>query len=117
MKYSGKGPASASEPTLVPGLAGDERTVRLAGSGTRLRDDVQGNGSASAGRSSREGSIGTPSALGSTVNGPSSKEVGSGVGLSLEELEAKAEVIAGRIWEEDESFRARERFSEWLGGT
>jgi hypothetical protein len=32
-----------------------------------------------------------------------------------EELEAKGEAIAERLWEEDESFKSREKFSEWLG--
>ena len=32
-----------------------------------------------------------------------------------EALELRAARIAQRIWEEDETFRARERFSEWMG--
>jgi len=60
----------------------------------------------SVGRSSvsRDGSVGTMN--------------GSGAGgsvLALEEMEAKSEAIARRIWEEDETFKSKERFSEWLG--
>ncbi|KAG8800480.1 hypothetical protein FRC17_006859, partial [Serendipita sp. 399] len=36
-------------------------------------------------------------------------------GLSAEELEVRGEALASRIWEEDETFKTRERFSEWLG--
>jgi len=57
----------------------------------------------SVGRSSvsRDGSAGT-------ING-------SGSLLNLEEMESKAEALAQRIWEEDETFKSKERFSEWLG--
>jgi hypothetical protein len=137
-----KNPATSSEPTLLPpwavgvnANAADDsiKTIRLITSGSRLggatRSDsiVTESGEVfsstrissptssvkhtfsnastgtSVGRSSvsRDGSAGT-------ING-------SGSLLNLEEMESKAEAIAQRIWEEDETFKSKERFSEWLG--
>lgn len=59
------------------------------------------------------------SGSGTSVGRSSVGERNSRVDLTVptdpEELESKGEAIAERIWEEDESFKARDRFSEWLG--
>lgn len=141
MKYSLRNPASASEPALgfpvgYGGVGEDEviKTIRLITSGSRLRSERGDSGdtamsspansakhgffsNTSAGTSVGRSSVSRDGSIGTTASSGSYKEVGSGVGLSQEELETKADVIAQRIWEEDETFRSREKFSEWLGGT
>lgn len=135
--YGLKNAASASEPTLLPpggsgatGIDDSIKTIRLITSGSRL-GSVNGRGGefgengelggtrlssptssvkhtfsntsagTSVGRSSRDGSSGTMN--------------GSGSVLVAEDVESQAEIIARRIWEDDESFRSREKFAEWLG--
>ena len=128
--YGLKNPASASEPTLLPpGASGvDEsmKTIRLITSGSRL-------GSAGG----RGGEFGEAGELGGTrLSSPTSSVKhnfsnasrssvsrdgsagttnGSGSILAAEEVEGQAETIARRIWDEDETFRGKERFAEWLG--
>ena len=140
--YGMKNGATSSEPTLLPpwsvgvnGTAAEDsiKTIRLITSGSRLGGAMRSDSivtesgevfsstrissptssvkhafsnastGTSVGRSSvsRDGSAGT-------ING-------SGSLLNLEEMESKAEALAQRIWEEDETFKSKERFSEWLG--
>ena len=102
-KVQPRSAASSSEPTLLPGTNyADEgvRTVRL----------ISGRHSTSSPNRDRDRDV-TTDDLGSTkfpVRGSHSVD-------EPEPLEVRAARIAQRIWEEDETFRARERFSEWMG--
>jgi len=100
-KVQPRSAASSSEPILVPGTNyADEgvRTVRL----------IPGRHSTSSPHKDRDiitddlVSTKFPSRAGHSVDEPESPEL-------------KATRIAQRIWEEDETFRSRERFSEWMG--
>lgn len=92
--------ASSSEPALVPGTNyTDEgvRTVRL----------IPGRHSTS---SSNRGDT--------TIDDLASTKFPTRGSQSVDEpesLEIRAARIAQRIWAEDETFRARERYSEWMG--
>jgi len=99
-KVQPRSAASSSEPALVPGINNAEegvRTVRL----------IPGRHSTSS--SNRDRDITTDDLV--STKFPTR-------GYSVDEpdsLELKAVRIAQRIWEEDETFKARERYSEWMG--
>lgn len=93
--------ASSSEPALVPGTNYvDEgvRTVRL----------IPGRHSTSS--SNRDRDITTDDLVSTKFPTRGSHSVDE-----PESLEVRAVRIAQRIWAEDETFKARERYSEWMG--
>ncbi|KIM21922.1 hypothetical protein M408DRAFT_29167 [Serendipita vermifera MAFF 305830] len=129
--YGLKNPASASEPTLVPpGASVDDptKTIRLITSGSRLGNRGGGEFGEELGSTrlsspassvkhafSNASASGTSAGRSSVSRDGSSGANGSGSMLAAEEVEAQGEAIARRIWEEDETFRSKERFAEWLG--
>ena len=100
-KVQPRSAASSSEPTLLPGTNYvDEgvRTVRL----------ISGRHSTSSPNRDRDITTDDLVSTKFPVRGSHSVD-------EPEALEVRAARIAQRIWEEDETFRARERFSEWMG--
>ena len=100
-KVQPRSAASSSEPTLLPGTNyADEgvRTVRL----------IPGRHSTSS--PNRDKDITMDDLVSTKFLARGSHSVDE-----PEALELRATRIAQRIWEEDETFRARERFSEWMG--
>ena len=140
MSYNSKNPASASEPALVP-LNGSGalspaddgiRTIRLITSGSRLGGRA-GEIAGEAGELTSATRLSSPTssvrhtfsnASGTSAGRSSVSRDGSAAALSTsnlsalspEELDQRGEAIASRIWSEDETFKSKERFSEWLGG-
>jgi hypothetical protein len=105
-KVQPRSAASTSEPALVPGTNyADEgvRTIRL----------IPGRHSTSLSNRDRDKDKDiTTDDLVSTTKFPTR---GSHSVDEPEPIEIKAARISQRIWEEDETFKARERFSEWMG--
>jgi len=100
-KVQPRSAASSSEPTLVPGVTyADEgvRTVRL----------IPGRHSTSSPNRDRDITADDLVSTKFPTRGSHSVD-------EPEAVELKAARVAQRIWEEDETFRARERFSEWMG--
>lgn len=140
MSYNSKNPASASEPALVPPSGGNSlspaddglKTIRLITSGSKLGGRA-GEIVGEAGELMSATRLSSPTssvrhafstASGTSMERSSGSRDGSAAALSSsnlsalspEELDQRGEAIASRIWAEDETFKSKEKFSEWLGG-
>jgi hypothetical protein len=138
-RYGSKNPACASEPTLIPPGSGNRtaddsiNTIRLItsqpkshGVVTDLTPDASelsltriSSPSSSMKQTFSNTSVGTSVGRSSISREGSAAEISSSITSSTtpEEIEVKAEIIAERLWKEDETFKSREKFSEWMGQT
>ncbi|KAG8858191.1 hypothetical protein FRC20_012055, partial [Serendipita sp. 405] len=138
--YNSKNPASASEPSLIPpstygGVDDSVKTIRLITSGSKLGGGNRRGDVGEAGEMMPVTRLSSPTSsvrhtmsnvsTGTSAGRSSVSRDGSAAALSLtnvngmsaEEIEARGEALASRIWEEDETFKPREKYTEWLGQT
>ena len=112
-KVQPRSAASSSEPTLLPGTNYTEEGMGVGmGAGVRTVRLIPGRHSTSSPNRDRDRDrdITTDDLVSTKFATRGSHSVDE-----PEALEPRAARIAQRIWEEDETFRARERFSEWMG--
>lgn len=110
--------ASASEPSLLEGFASGATGIRL------VSDTARNERSRERERDQRLVSdpVVSTHAQQGTWNeddtGPIAKVTrrGSTSGASSD-IEARGQGLAARCWQEDETFLAKEKIAEWLGGT